>query len=402
MATSWYDKAYCANHIEAYDERFRNGSRAFNFSRDESRQICSTATPSTLWQNIIPTILLLIAFANYIPIFIQETFLRDRVLSYLLFIKQNVDQSYGDIERIMRFAKGRRENLEDKEDLHFKELEKQFAKWQGKQLSRWYFIVHAIRLLLLVGECLLLGLWERLRFDQIRQEFVCCVDREFPVMCTYSKYYTLLIIWLVSFGALTFCTLITLRGIVFILAEVACSCQLCHNHTMKICKRCPNNWCQEHQDGCDVCGKCRCKPDCRSHVYSRICGSPIACCPESERKEDLPGAAIFESASGQPVDAIRLDMSKADTKTGVDPKVQIKATGGECCVGFPSDYHFISHLCYANCHAMKLLMIVNIMDHLAGNTTKPENNPAKSLGNRLLPFSYLLSSTTKTSPKPME
>ena len=346
FATSIYDTAYCANHIEAYDNHFRNGTHTFEYTPEKRTEICETAQPSRLWQNIIPSIFLLMAFVNYIPSFLASTFLRDRILSYLLFIKHSIDQGCGDLNRIMRFATSRvdGEATEEEEDMPYKDLGKQCLKWQGTGLSRAYFAMCLLRLFLLIGEVLVFCIWERVRFDQIRQDFICCVDRQEPVMCTFSKYYTLLFIWVVAIAAIAVSAIITIKGILFIFAEMSCNCKLCQNHTLKVCRCCTKSWCDRHDDGCQQCGKCRCMSDCKSHVYSRISGSPLPCClEEPETVDSSVPPSVDVKGRGQKV------------------KSQNSPKGGKSC--YPMDHQFISHLCYANSHAMKLLMIVNVMEN---------------------------------------
>ena len=405
FATSNYDKAYCASHINAYDKQFRNATHTFKLTNEDSARICETSEPSRLWQNIIPSIFLLIAFANYIPSFISNTFLRDQILSYLLFIKHTVDQGYGDLERIMKYANRVQAGAGmEEEDKRFQELEKQCFKWRGNDLSQWYFGLNFFRLLILIGEILLFSLWDPVRIDEIRQDFICCVDRQHPVQCTFSKYYILLIFWLVTVTALGFSVLITMKGIMSIFFEIPCECKLCRHHTLNICKKCSRSWCEEHGDGCAKCGECRCKSDCKSHVYSRICGSRIACEIVAEESEK-----VAESSAN--VEQVPVDVGGEQSAHGVEPvvvggdSVELTFTDAEkrrqsliigkprvepedenrCCLQFPMDYHFISHLCYANSHAMKLLMIVNVMDHLAG-TISDERRAKQQAASRYRQF----------------
>ena len=432
--TSRYDKAYCSSHIDAYDKEFRNATHTFTMDEEARVRTCATAEPSRLWQNIIPTIFILIACANYIPTFIANTFLRDKILSYLLFIKHTVDQGYGDLERVMKFASTFREGVDlEEEDNRFKELEKQCFKWRGNDLAAWYFVLNFIRLVFLVGELLMFGLVKRIRFDEIRQDFICCVDRQHPVHCTFSKYYTLLIFWAVTVGALSFSVLITLKGILSIFMEIPCNCTLCQHHTLNMCKQCSESWCEEHGDGCEKCGECLCRPDCKSHVYSRICGSRVPC--PKEEVEVVEGGTITETKdvplersapygrderdapydrdapygrdeTGTPYDRHTAPYKRVAPSYGrgssydadAAKDVEVNTDGenirlrlldgqrrrpsqvakpraepedkGRWLLKFPMDYHFISHLCYANCHAMKLLMIVNVMDHLAGTISE--------------------------------
>ena len=372
LATSIYDKAYCANHIEAYDNHFRNGTHTFKYTPEIRKQICQTAQPSRLWQNIIPSIFLLMAFVNYIPSLLASTFLRDRILSYLLFIKHSIDQSCGDLNRIMKIATSRAADGEEgEEDKLFKDLGKQCFKWQGTGLSKAYFVMSLIRLFLLLGELLVFAIWERVRFDQIRQDFICCVDRQEPVMCTFSKYYTLLFIWVVAIAAIAVSVLITIKGMIFIFSEMSCKCRLCQNHTLKVCHQCTKSWCNRHEDGCQQCGNCLCKSDCKSHVYSRISGSPSPCCPEEPETVD---SSVSTSAVGENFNLTIMNEDGRPTGKKNEPQ------RSKSC--YPLDHQFISHLCYANSHAMKLLMIVNVMETLAESSSgkRGKNTGSRNTG----------------------
>ena len=346
---SRYDTDYCANHIEAYDTEFRNATHIYSFSKTQSQAICRAATPARLWQNIIPYLFLVLAFVNYIPTLVANTFLREKLLGYLLFIKHSIALDWGEAD-------------------HFNKLQKMCFKWQGTGLARAFFALSILRLFLLIGELVMFFVVDGIRIDLIRQDFICCVDAQDPVRCTFSKYYTLLFIWVVSVAAIFFSLLITLRSIYFLLFRIRCSCQLCHTHTRKLCKVCFKSWCPDHgEDGCQRCGRCTCQTNCKSHVYARISGLSVPCSHATSRNQD-------ESVGYKNAIFVTPENSNIQMNGEVAPKssqLTLPLDDNDGCCRFPRDYQVISHLAYANSHTLNLLTIMNVMDNLADDNSAP-------------------------------